>query len=213
MNNSTKATASNFVEVTNAFERIVHWFFAGSCIVLFVSGFGLMFQSLSSIAALFGGYYALKYVHNISGLFFCASGLFAVLMWFKEGALLTGDDMKWIAAGGGYLGKAEGIPEPGRFNGGQKLYYILKAVTWFFMSATGFVMWFPFFFSPGLVTTCYPIHALCVVLLAGSVIVHIFLGTIANPGTIDSMLTGKCTRAWAKLQHGKWLKAYDEQSK
>ncbi|MCP4716753.1 MAG: formate dehydrogenase subunit gamma [Deltaproteobacteria bacterium] len=209
MSNQAKSSPYELIEVTNAFERLIHWLFAGSCILLFISGFGLMFHSLSVIASLFGGYYPLKYVHNFSGLVFAVSGFFAVIIWFKDGAIFTADDMKWISTGGGYLWTKEGVPESGRFNAGQKAYFILKAVTWILMSATGIVMWFPFSFSRDLVITCYPLHALGVATLAGAVVIHIFLGSCGNPGTIQSMLSGKCTRAWAKLQHAKWLKEQD----
>jgi len=209
MSNGAKTSGYELIEVTNSFERLIHWLFAGSCILLFISGFGLMYHSFAFIAKIFGGHYILKYVHNFSGLVFAASGFFAVIIWFKDAALFSGDDMKWIAKGGGYLGPKEGVPESGRFNAGQKLYYILKALTWILLSATGIIMWFPFSFSRDLVIVCYPIHVLCIAALAGAVVLHAFLGSVANPGTIQAMMSGKCTRAWAKLQHGKWLKEYD----
>ncbi len=213
MSNGAKSSGCELIEVTSSFERLVHWLFAGSCILLFISGFGLMYHTLDFIARLFGGYHALKYVHNISGLVFAVSGFFAAVTWFKDGALFTADDIKWIATGGGYLGKKDGVPESGRFNAGQKIYYLLKAATWILMSLTGIIMWFPFSFSRDLVILCYPLHVLGVAALAGAVIMHICLGTFINPGTIQSMLSGKCTRAWAKLQHGKWLKEYDEKNR
>ncbi len=213
MNNTAKTSDYQLIEVTNPFERVIHWLFAGSCILLFISGFGLMFHSFSFIASIFGGYYPLKYVHNFSGLVFAVSGFFAVIIWFRDGAIFTSDDIKWFAKGGGYLWTKEGVPEQGRFNAGQKMYFILKAVTWIIMSITGLIMWFPFMFPKSLVLSCYTFHALGVAILAGAVVVHIFLGSFGNPGTIQSMLSGKCTRAWAKLQHGKWLKEYDAKNK
>jgi len=209
MSNGAKTSGYDLVDVTSAFERIVHWLFAGSCILLFITGFGLMFHTLSFISSIFGGYYIMKYVHNFSGLTFAVSGFFATIIWFRDGAVFTGDDIRWFATGGGYLWTKEGVPESGRFNAGQKLYYVLKASTWILMSLTGIIMWFPFSFPRELVIFCYPLHALGVAALAGSVILHIFLGTFGNPGTVQSMLSGKCTRAWAKLQHGKWLSEYD----
>ncbi len=213
MSNHAKSSDYALIEVTGAFERLVHWIFAGSCILLFITGFGLMFHSLSFIASLFGGHYALKYVHNFSGLAFAGSGIFAALIWFKDAALFTRDDMQWLSTGGGYLWTKEGVPESGRFNAGQKLYYLLKVATWILMSLTGIIMWFPFSFSRELVTLCYPLHVLGVATLAGAVVLHAFLGSAGNPGTIQAMLSGRCTRAWAKLQHGKWLKEYDEKNK
>jgi len=205
-----KRSDYELIQVTSGFERLVHFLFAGSCVLLFLSGFGLMYHSMSFLTALFGGYYITKYVHNFSGLLFGASGLLAVIIWFKDGALFDQDDILWLKKGGGYLWTKEGIPPQGRFNAGQKLYFVLKAVTWVIMSVTGVIMWFPYAFGRSLVTLCYPLHIACVALLAGSVIMHIFLGTIGNPGTLQAMITGKCTRAWARFQHPKWLREYDE---
>jgi formate dehydrogenase subunit gamma len=35
-------------------------------------------------------------------------------------------------------------------------------------------------------------------------IVHVYLGTVAYPGTLGGMLHGSVTRAWAKLHHPAW---------
>ena len=210
MSNTVKNSNYELIDVTTPFERLVHTAFAGSCILLFISGFALMFHSLSFITNVFGGHYITKYVHNFSGLLFAFSGLFAVVIWFKEGAIFDADDIKWFMKGGGYLWTKEGIPPQGRFNAGQKMYFVLKAATWALMSVTGIIMWFPYFFGRELTIFSYPLHALGVASLAGAVVVHGFLGSLGNPGTIQAMITGKCTRAWAKLQHAKWLKEYDE---
>ncbi len=66
------------------------------------------------------------------------------------------------------------------------------------------------YFAKDTVVICYPLHIIGVVAFGGTWIIHAFLGTFANPGTIEAMLSGKCTRAWAKLQHGKWLKEIDK---
>ena len=207
---NNKKSDHELVEVTSGFERLVHFLFAGSCIVLFISGFALMFHSLSFLATMLGGYFATKYVHNISGLVFAVSGLFAIFIWFKDGALFNKDDLGWFMKAGGYLWKTDSVPPQGRFNAGQKLYFVLKAVTLVLLSITGIIMWFPFYFSPGLVVVLYPLHIACVAALAGAVIIHGFLGSFGNPGTLAAMVTGKCTRAWARYQHPKWLKEYDE---
>jgi formate dehydrogenase subunit gamma len=198
------------VEATNVFERFVHWALAISCILLFISGFGLMFKSLSWIGTLIGGTGSLVTLHNWSAPFFAGSGLLAFIIWFKEGAILTADDIKWMTKGGGYLWTKEGIPESGRFNGGQKIFYLIMVATWILMSITGYIMIYPFDFAKDTVVMSYPLHIIGVMTFGGTWIIHAFLGTFANPGTIESMLSGKCTRAWAKLQHGKWLKEIEK---
>jgi formate dehydrogenase subunit gamma len=35
-------------------------------------------------------------------------------------------------------------------------------------------------------------------------IVHVYLGTVAYPGTLGAMLHGSVTRAWARLHHPAW---------
>jgi formate dehydrogenase subunit gamma len=92
------------------------------------------------------------------------------------------------------------------------MYFVLKAATWVLMSVTGIIMWFPYFFGRDITIFSYPMHILGVASLAGAVVIHGFLGSLGNPGTIEAMISGKCTRAWAKLQHGKWLKEYDEKN-
>jgi formate dehydrogenase subunit gamma len=198
------------IEVTNTFERFVHWALAISCILLFISGFGLMFKSLNWIGTLIGGTSSLIVLHNWSSPVFAASGFLAFIIWFKEGALMTADDIKWICKGGGYLWLKNGVPEPGRFNGGQKIFYLIMVATCILMSITGYIMIYPFDFAKDTVVMAYPLHIIGVMTFGGTWIIHAFLGTFANPGTLEAMLSGKCTRAWAKLQHGKWLKEIEK---
>lgn len=213
MNNEVSESSDfELIEITSGFERVVHWFYAISFILLFITGFGLMFHSFSFISAIFGGYEWMKLFHNYSGLVFGVSTFLALIVWFKDAAVFTNNDIAWLKKGGGYFWKVEDVPEPGRFNAGQKLYFILKIILGIIMFLTGLMMWFPITLglTRGLVLLCYPLHVFGVVILAGVVVVHIFLGT-ASPGTIQAMLTGKVTRAWARLQHGAWLKDYERQ--
>ena len=198
------------IEATNVFERFVHWALAISCILLYITGFCLMFKSLNWIGTLIGGTGSLSVLHHWSSAFFAGSGLLAFIIWFKEGAILTADDIKWMCKGGGYLWIKNGVPESGRFNGGQKIFYFIMVVNWILMTITGYIMLYPYDFAKDTVVICYPLHIIGVVAFGGTWIIHAFLGTFANPGTIEAMLSGKCTRAWAKLQHGKWLKEIEK---
>ncbi len=47
------AKPKNLIQASTPFERVVHWVLGGSCLFLFLTGFGLMFHSLSFIARLF----------------------------------------------------------------------------------------------------------------------------------------------------------------
>ena len=37
------------IQATDAFERIVHWSLAISCLILCITGLGMMFQSLAGL--------------------------------------------------------------------------------------------------------------------------------------------------------------------
>jgi formate dehydrogenase subunit gamma len=50
----------------------------------------------------------------------------------------------------------------------------------------------------------YLIHRYSSLLLVIFVIVHIYLGTLANPGTWQVLLTGKVSARWAYLHHSLW---------
>ena len=78
------------------------------------------------------------------------------------------------------------------------------------MCITGYIILYPFDFAKDTVVMCYPLHNIGDVAFCGTWIIHAFLSTFANLGTIEAMLSRKCTRAWAKLQHGKWLKEIEK---
>ena len=65
-------------------------------------------------------------------------------------------------------------------------------------------LWFPESFGAGLVNTMRLLHYAAA--LAGGLllILHVYLGTVAYPGTARGMIDGKVTTAWARLHHPRW---------
>ncbi len=57
----------------------------------------------------------------------------------------------------------------------------------------------------------YPLHALGFVVIFAFFFIHLYLGTIGNPGTVQAMITGWVTRAWLKKQHPRWLKEMEHE--
>jgi formate dehydrogenase subunit gamma len=45
------------------------------------------------------------------------------------------------------------------------------------------------------------------------VIVHVYLATIGNPGTIEAMLYGNVRSIWARKHHPKWYKEVEEETR
>ena len=61
-------------------------------------------------------------------------------------------------------------------------------------------------FYGGVVNGMRLVHYLTTVFGGLLLIVHVYLGTIAYPGTLGGMLHGSVSRAWAKLHHPLWQK-------
>jgi formate dehydrogenase subunit gamma len=75
---------------------------------------------------------------------------------------------------------------------------------------TGVVLWLPLDLAtrlpallPGL---SWVLHDAGFLLFAVAIVVHIYLGTAALPGTFRSMTRGTVTKAWAKLHHPRWYR-------
>jgi formate dehydrogenase subunit gamma len=195
------------IQATDWYERLVHWMLAISCLVLCFTGLGMMFKSFNFIANMMGGLVVTKYIHNFTGLFFGVALILAIKMWWHEaGVFEMPEDMEWINAAGGYLWHVDHVPEVGKYNPGQKMFFLAIAIFGAIMVVTGIVMWFPLRFPTGLVRWLFVLHALGFVVIFPFFFVHLYLGTIGSPGSAPAMFTGWVTRAWLKKQHPKWLK-------
>jgi len=81
------------------------------------------------------------------------------------------------------------------------------------MIVTGLLMWFPGSLPTGLVRWMYPLHALGFLAIFAFFFVHLYLGTIGNPGTVQAMIHGWVTRGWLKKQHPGWLREMEHEGK
>ena len=204
------------IKVTSGYERLIHWLLALSCLLLCYTGLGMMYKELNFFGNIMGGLHGLKTVHNYTGVVFGVSLVLAILMWWKEAGLFVfPEDWEWIKAAGGYLWYVDKVPETGKYNPGQKMFFLTVALCGLLMVATGFFMWFPAYFPLGLelFRWMYPLHVLGFLVIFAFFFVHLYLGTIGNPGTVQAMITGWVTRAWLKKQHPKWLKEMEHEGK
>jgi formate dehydrogenase subunit gamma len=111
-------------------------------------------------------------------------------------------DWEWVKKLGGYLwGDKHALAE--RFNAGQKAYLWCVALLGFLSLVSGLGRVAPILDATGQ-EVLYQVHryTALVFILAG--IVHLYLGTLANPGTFGAMLTGKVTQKWAETHHPLW---------
>ncbi|MCX5847172.1 MAG: formate dehydrogenase subunit gamma [Deltaproteobacteria bacterium] len=200
------------IQATDWYERLVHWMLAISCLVLCFTGLGMMFKSFVFIANIMGGLVVTKYVHNFTGLFFGLALLLALKMWWHEaGVFSMPEDLEWMKTAGGYLWHVDEVPAVGKYNPGQKMFFLAVVIFGVIMVITGLIMWFPLSFPSWMVRWLFVLHALGFVVIFPFFLVHLYLGTIGSPGSLDAMTTGWVTKAWLKKQHPKWLKEMEEE--
>ncbi len=173
-----------------------------------------MFQTFNFIGLLFGGLKTMKLVHNFTGLVFAVSLILVIRMWWREaGVFVFPEDLDWCLAAGGYLWHVDKVPETGKYNPGQKAFFLVVAIFGVIMILTGLVMWFPTHLPVGLVRWMYPLHALGFVAIFAFFFIHLYLGTIGNPGSVDAMVTGWMDKKVLTMLHPKWVKEMEHEGK
>jgi formate dehydrogenase subunit gamma len=187
---------------------LTHWALAISCILLTISGFSFLYQN-EIIALFFGGFTAMKYIHNWMGVVFTISLALTIPMWLKECLEYDEDDKNWIKVAGGYLSHKVTIPPMHKLNTGQKLAYLGVLGMGGGIIVSGFVIWlFPT--SQTLMLAAHMIHNLCFIGIAIFIPVHVYLGAIANPGTMRIMIYGTVPVWWARKKSPKWIQEVEE---
>jgi len=194
----------NYVDRFDALDRIVHWVLAISFFLLVLSGLGLYAHTFCGYFDLFGGPQQGILVHKIAGVAFLVCSVLLFLRHMGAICRFDADDRRWIAKLGGYLSrKSEEIPQ-GKYNAGQKLFGIFAIIAALVMGVTGWVIWDPTAFGRELTQFSLMLHGLFFTLWMVGMIVHVYLATVGNPGTLEGMLYGQVRKSWAKKHAVKW---------
>ena len=205
---------SKMVMVTSKYERFVHWLLAISCLLLCYTGLGIMYKELNFLGFIFGGLKGLATVHDIMAVVFAISLVLAIAMWWKEaGIFVFPEDWEWIKAAGGYLWHLDHVPETGKYNPGQKAFFLTVALCGLLMICTGFFMWYPTILPAALMDWVYVLHVLGFVVIFAFFFVHLYLGTIGNPGSVSAMISGKMELPVLRMLHPKWVKEMEHEGK
>ncbi len=197
---------TQYIHRYNALQRVLHWTVAGSFFVLLFSGLGLFAHAFFNYFDFFGGPVRGILFHKWAGVIFLSSSVLLFLGNAKEVCHFDGDDGKWFAALGGYFTRKKPHLPQGKYNAGQKLFGIFSIIATLVMGATGLVIWDAVAFDRGLTQVSLMLHGLFFILFMMGIIVHIYLASIGNPGTIQGMLWGKVQVVWAKKHAIKWYK-------
>lgn len=187
-------------------ERAVHWMAALSFFYAALTGLALWTPSLFWIAGVFGGGEAVRRWHPWSGV------VFAVVLglMFRNWArfmILDADDKKWLRRAHRYAAHDDrGLPEPGRFNAGQKMLFWIQALSALLLFASGVVLYWPELMPKGPRLLAVLVHPGAATVAIAGIIVHVYMGTAAVPGALRGMIEGWVPEAWARAHHPRWYR-------
>lgn len=176
-------------------ERFIHLVTLVSFLTLAVTGFAAV---ICYDIALTGW---LRFVHIISASIFAVAFIIVALRW-AEDCRFESCDWQWARRFGGYLG-GHGEAPAGRFNGGQKAFFWAILCLGIVCILSGVLRMFPLILSD-YQKIFYLAHRYSSLLLIVCVMSHFYLGTAANPGTWQVLVTGKVSARWAYLHHSLW---------
>lgn len=178
-------------------ERLVHWATTASFFVLAVTG------AIASV-----GYQErmdgwLWVIHIAAAPVFMVGLLATMLTWAADGRFIRAD-WDWVKRFGGYLW-GDGHAPAGRFNCGQKGFFWAVGVLGFISVASGLLLVMPVLGeeSRPWIFLAHRYGTLAYIMAAIS---HMYLATLANPGTLNSMIVGYVHEDWAKHHHPIWEK-------
>lgn len=196
----------NYIDRFATFDRVLHWLVAIAFFLLVLSGLGLYAHTFFGYFDFFGSPQQGILVHKWAGIVFFVSSILLFLRHASETCTFDADDRTWLRKLGGYLSrKKETIPQ-GKYNAGQKLFAIFSFLATLVMGATGLIIWEPTAFSRELTQLSLMLHALFFTLFMMAAIVHIYLASIGNPGTLEGMLWGRVKKIWAQKHASKWYR-------
>ncbi len=191
-------------------ERAIHWLTAISFAYAALTGLSLWSYSLYWLASLFGGGEAVRWGHPWGGTLFAVSLGFMYRGWARQ-MRLDAEDRVWLRNARKYAVHDEAdLPEPGRFNAGQKMLFWMQAGATVLLFVSGLVLWFPASMPRALLEAAILIHPAVATVSIGAIILHIYMGTAAIPGAFRGMIRGWVRPGWAASHHPKW---YREHSK
>ena len=189
-------------------ERTNHWAVAILFFLAGLSGLALFHPALFWLSGLFGGGAWTRILHPFLGVAMFVLFLIMALRFARHNRL-NANDRQWLSQMGDVLNnREERLPEVGRYNGGQKLLFWVLVVCLLVLLVSGIVIWREYFgqlFGVGLIRLAVLVHAVAAFVLIVSIIVHIY-AAIWVKGSVDAMLTGKVSRAWARKHHPGWYK-------
>jgi formate dehydrogenase subunit gamma len=188
--------------------RTNHWLNAIAFVLAALSGLALFHPALFLFSNFFGGGPWTRILHPFIGM---AAALFflvlAAAVWDDNRMRPT--DWQWLRQWRDVANNREDrLPEVGRYNGGQKLLFLVIVIGMVGLLLSGLVIWrayFSLYFSVGLIRLASLTHAVCAFALIVAILIHIYAALWVK-GSVHAMVRGTVTPGWAWKHHRAWFR-------
>jgi formate dehydrogenase subunit gamma len=193
-------------------QRTIHWIVASLFIILGITGvIVLLGRTLLLPVIGSSGFAAIasasKLIHDYCGPVFSIF-LFVMFVSFVKGNFYKLKDINWFLKGGGMLGKHASA---GRYNAGEKSWFWLAMLGGIVVVVSGLILDFPIFGQTReLLEDAQTFHVISSIVILAASFGHIYMGTVAMEGALETMTTGYCDANWAKEHHDEWYEEVKE---
>jgi formate dehydrogenase subunit gamma len=189
-------------------SRLIHWAVALTFFICLLSGMPIWSPVFGWMAPLFGGLSVCRVIHPWVGAAFFLASAVMFFCWRRDMHVDASERREWTVGGRAfaYLRYETDDTNVGKYNGGQKLQFWLVSLAALGLLVSGLLMWFPSAFPKILMEFAYLLHDVTFILFAMLIVFHIYLGTVAEPGTFGSMTRGTVSKPWARLHHPRWYR-------
>ncbi|MDQ2978860.1 MAG: formate dehydrogenase subunit gamma [Acidobacteriota bacterium] len=187
-------------------SRLIHWTVALSFFVCVVTGMPIWTPLFGWMAHLVGGLSVARVIHPWAGVAFCLASIVMFFHWLSDMHFLP-SERGWLGPKAfEYMRYESDDSEVGKYNGGQKLLFWAVSLGMIGLLLSGLLIWFPRSFPPLLLELAFILHDVTFIAFMVAIVFHVYLGTVAEPGTFGSMIRGTVTRQWARLHHPRWFR-------
>jgi formate dehydrogenase subunit gamma len=188
-------------------ERACHWINAFAYTYLLLTGLAIFTPFLWWLSYVLGGGGTISSWHPWVGLIYLVTIVWMHSKWKADMKPIPQDE-QWTKNMKSYIQNQDDVmPPQGRFNAGQKQFWVVMFYCTFILLITGVIMWIPEK-MPREAHWVLPIviflHSVTALVTIAAFIVHVYMSVWVTPGSVKAMVDGNVSNTWAKTHHRLW---------